>query len=213
LSREHLIERRRASGTRVIYQPPAKPMTADIANVLATLVEMGERTTSRLLSFGYVEAAGPVADALGVTADEKLQRSVRVRSTDGRPFSYLVAHVPERVGRTYTRRDLAGKPLLALLERSGVKIERAAQRVSAVLATPETARALKVGIGSPLIELVRVVYDRDRRGVEHLHALYRPDRYNLEMELERARQGGTWRPTARKPRTKPIQNTSKGKST
>src|SRR3954464_14912782 len=36
LSREHLIERRRASGTRVSYRPTAKPMTADIANVLAT---------------------------------------------------------------------------------------------------------------------------------------------------------------------------------
>jgi GntR family transcriptional regulator len=33
---------------------------------------------------------------------------------------------------------------------------------------------------------VRVVYDREGRGVEHLHALYRPDRYQLEMELVRA---------------------------
>jgi hypothetical protein len=31
------------------------------------------------------------------------------------PFSYLVAHVPDRVGRTYTRRELAAKPLLRLL--------------------------------------------------------------------------------------------------
>jgi GntR family transcriptional regulator len=203
LSREQLIERRRASGTRVIYQPSSRPMTADIANVLATLVEMGERTTSRLLSFGYVAAAGPVAEALGAGADEKLQRSVRVRSTGGMPFSYLVAHVPDRIGVNYARRDLAAKPLLALLEQSGVKIERASQRVSAVLAAPEIARALKVRVGSPLIELERVVYDRDGRGVEHLHALYRPDRYTLEMELERSTDGSgrAWAPAVkRKPR-------------
>ena len=60
------------------------------------------------------------------------------------PFSYLIAHVPDRIGRTYTRQELAAKPLLALLERSGVKIERASQRISAVLATPDTAHALKV---------------------------------------------------------------------
>ena len=56
--------------------------------------------------------------------------------------------------------------------------------------------ALKVRVGSPLIELVRVVYDRNGRGVEHLHALYRPDRYNLEMELVRSGKGdaGTWAP-------------------
>jgi len=196
LSREQLIERRRASGTRVIYQPSAKPMTADIANVLAALAEMGERTASKLLSFTYVPAAGPVADALGAPADEKLQRSVRVRATKGMPFSYLVAHVPERIGRNYSRSDLAATPLLALLERSGVKIERASQRVSAVLATPETARALKVRVGSPLIELVRIVYDCDGRGVEHLHALYRPDRFTLEMELERQTDGSgrAWAP-------------------
>lgn len=198
LSREQLIERRRASGTRVIYQPSSKPMTADIANVLATLVEMGERTTSRLLSFAYVPAAGTVAEALGAGADEKLQRSVRVRSTNGMPFSYLVAHVPERVGRTFSRRDLAEKPLLALLEQSGVKIERASQRVSAVLAAPGIARALKVRTGSPLIELERVVYDRDGRGVEHLHALYRPDRYTLEMELERSTDGRAWAPAVKR---------------
>src|SRR3954462_10330977 len=58
LARERLIERRRASGTRVTYRRPSKPMTADIANVLATLAEMGQRTTSRLLSFRYVAATG-----------------------------------------------------------------------------------------------------------------------------------------------------------
>jgi GntR family transcriptional regulator len=215
LSHEQLIERRRASGTRVIYQPSAKPLTADIANVLATLVEMGERTTSRLLAFGYVPAAGPVADALGAAADETLQRSVRVRSTGGMPFSYLTAHVPGRIGATYSRRELATNPLLALLERSGVKIERASQRVSAVLATPETARALRVKVGSPLIELTRVVYDREGCGVEHLHALYRPDRYTLEMDLERAGEPSarTWKPAAgkhRKTNGKTTRNAKRG---
>ena len=47
-------------------------------------------------------------------------------------------------------------------------------------------RALDVDTGSPLIELVRVVYDRDGRGVEHLHALYRPDRYSFEFDLVRS---------------------------
>jgi GntR family transcriptional regulator len=196
LARERLIERRRSRGTRVIYQPSSAPMTADIAGVLANLVEMGARTTSRLLSFENVPATGPAADALGVAPNETMQRSVRMRAIKGMPFSYLTAHVPARIGATYTKQELATKPLLALFERSGVKIDRASQRISAVLATPETARALKVRVGSPLIELVRVIYDRDGRGVEHLHALYRPDRYNLEMELVRSGKGntGTWAP-------------------
>jgi GntR family transcriptional regulator len=33
---------------------------------------------------------------------------------------------------------------------------------------------------------VRTVYDRDGRGVEHLYALYRPDRYSFEFDLVRS---------------------------
>jgi GntR family transcriptional regulator len=196
LERERLIERRRSIGTRVIYQPSSKPMKADIAGVLASLAEMGERTAIELRSFEYVPAAGQVAEALGAAPGERLQRSVRVRSIKGMPFSYLTAHVPERVGATYTRSELASQPLLALLERSGVRLERASQRISAALATPDVARALKVRVGSPLIELVRIAFDSDGRGAEHLHALYRPDRYNFEMDLVRSGNADarTWAP-------------------
>jgi UTRA domain len=61
---------------------------------------------------------------------------------------------------TFTKQELTSRPLLELLERAGVKVEHARQRISAGLATPDVANALKVRIGSPLIELVRVVCDQ-----------------------------------------------------
>jgi len=186
LARERLIERRPSAGTRVVYRPAPAPITADIADVLANLADMGRRTAVELLSFGYVPAEGAVAQALGIGPDQLLQRSVRVRSVDGLPFSYLTTHVPESVSVTFTRQELATRPLLDLIERAGVKVEHARQRISAGLATPDVAKALGVRSGSPLIELVRVVYDQAGRGVEHLHALYRPDRYAFEIELVRS---------------------------
>jgi GntR family transcriptional regulator len=199
LERERLIERRRSIGTRVIYRPPA-PMTADITGVLANLADMGRRTAVRLVAFDYVAADGAVARALGVGADDLVQRSVRVRAVDGIPFSYLTTHVPESVSVTFTKQELASRPLLELLERAGVKAERARQRISATFASPEVADALDVRTGSPLIELVRIVYDQDGRGVEHLHALYRPDRYALEFDLVRSGTAEAWAPVMRKPR-------------
>ena len=200
LQRERLIERRRSVGTRVIYRPTPAPMTADIAGVLANLADMGRRTAVKLLSFDYVPAAGPVAQALGVGPDQMLQRSVRVRAVDHVPFSYLTTHVPESIAVTFSKQELASRPLLELLERAGVKVERARQRISAGLATPDVAEALEVRAGSPLIELVRVVSDQSGRAVEHLHALYRPDRYAFEMDLVRsgATEAETWSPVVRK---------------
>lgn len=183
LARERLIERRRSAGTRVVYRPVVAPMTADISGTLASLADMGRRTTVKLLSFDYAPAEGAAAQALGVTSDQMLQRSVRVRSVDGEPFSYLTTFVPESVSLTFSRQELASRPLLDLLERAGVKIEHVRQRISAGLATPDVAGALHVRTGTPLIELTRVVYDQSGRGVEHLHALYRPDRYAFEIDL------------------------------
>ena len=190
LEREGLIDRRRGAGTFVIGGAAAKPMVADLADVLSNLIEMGRSTDVRLLSFGYQEPSFAVADALRLAKGERVQRSVRVRIIDGEPFSYLTTHVPERIGMTYSEPELASKPLLALLERSGVSVDRAAQEVSAVLAAPEVAAALNVGIGSALIALTRVVFDAEGRGVEHLHALYRPDRYALRIDLIRTDAAG-----------------------
>jgi GntR family transcriptional regulator len=200
LARERLIDRRPSAGTRVTYRPSPAPMTADISGMLANLADMGRRTAVELLSFEYVAAEGVAAQALGVTSDQLLQRAVRVRSVDGLPFSYLTTHVPENVSVTFTRQELASRPLLELLERAGVRVGHARQRISAGLATPDVAKALGLRTGSPLIELVRVVYDQTGRGVEHLHALYRPDRYAFEIDLVRSSAAGTkaWAPMTRR---------------
>jgi GntR family transcriptional regulator len=198
LADERLIERRRSAGTRIIYRPSPSPMTADISGVLANLADMGRHTAVKLLSFEYVPAEGVVAQSLDVGPDAMLQRSVRVRSAHGVPFSYLTTHVPDSLSITFTRKELASRPLLELLERAGAKVGNARQRISASLATPEVAEALRVRTGSPLIELVRVVFDQNGKAIEHLHALYRPDRYAFEIDLVRSGKAGTevWSPVA-----------------
>jgi GntR family transcriptional regulator len=200
LERERLIERRRSAGTRVTHRRTPAPVTADISDMLANIADMARRTSVKLLAFDYVPATGAVAEALAVGPNELLQRSIRVRSVDRVPLSYLTTYIPENLALTFTRQELAARPLLELLERAGVKVERARQRISAGLATPEVAAGLEVRAGSPLIELVRIVYDQSDRAVQHLHALYRPDRYAFEMDLVRSSATGFngWSPVDRR---------------
>ncbi|MBL8590778.1 MAG: GntR family transcriptional regulator [Methylobacteriaceae bacterium] len=199
LAAEGLVERRPGSGTFVAAGRARAPLVADFSNVLTHLVEMGRRTDVRLLSFAYVRPAEPIARALHLRRGERAQRSVRVRYIDGKPFSHLVTHVPERVGVAYSEADLAARPLLELLERSGVVAERAEQTIGAALAGPDVAEALGVDIGAALLSMTRVVYDAAGQGVEHLQALYRPDRYSFHLDLLRTGAAGArrWSPVER----------------
>lgn len=198
LSRDGLIKRQPGAGTFVNGQRAHPPMVADLSNMLAHLVAMGRATRVSLRSFSYDTPPAPVADALKLNPGERTQCAVRVRYLDDVPFSYLTTHVPERIGATYSEADLATRPLLNLLERSGVVAHRADQTISATLAGPEIAEALDVEIGSALIWLTRVVFDSNGSGVEHLTAFYRPEKHAFHMELLRAGDGPNrhWHPQA-----------------
>lgn len=188
-----LIERRAGSGTIVAAGPAVQGVAADFATLMPQLERMGA-TSARLLSFAYVEPSATIADALG--GADRMQRAVRVRMIEGQPFSHLTTHVPEAIAQNFSEADLATTPLFKLLERSGVQIDHAHQSISATLATPDVADALDLASGSALIALTRVVFDADGRGVEHLAALYRPDRFRLDMTLNRIGKDGArhWAP-------------------
>lgn len=202
LAESGLIERRAGSGTTVrAGRQAAKRVAMDFTTLMPQLVEMGQATTARLLSFSYGAAPDFVARAMRLPEGEQVQIAVRTRSVDDIPFSHLTTYVPAAIARNYSEDDLATTPLFKLLERGGVQIEAAHQSVSATLAGPDVAEALGVAVGSALLSLRRVVRDVDGNGVEYLSGLYRPDMFQLEMPLTRVGDGMArhWEPAIRKP--------------
>ncbi|NNE51425.1 MAG: GntR family transcriptional regulator [Sulfitobacter sp.] len=196
LEADGLVERRAGAGTKVRGAGRKPTMAADFTTLIPQVVQMGQETTARLLSFAYGKAPAAVARAMELPENARMQTAVRLRLVEGQPFSHLTTHVPEEIAQNYTEAELATTPLYALLERSGVKVERARQSVSATLAAPDVAEVLGLSIGAPLLSLERVVRDAQGRGVEYLSALYRPDMFRLEMELSHvgAGKGRHWEP-------------------
>ncbi len=197
LSIDGWIAKKTGAGSMVLSQPRKdRKIAANFATLIPQLVEFDRKTTARLLSFSYGRPPRPVANALGLGEDGRVQTAVRVRLSDGAPFSHLTTHVPEDIARNYDETDLATQPLFRLLERGGVQVEGADQSVTATLAGPDVAEALEVSQGSPLLWLERIVRDETGRGVEHLSALYRPDRFRLEMSMTRIGAGESrhWEP-------------------
>ncbi len=185
LAADGLVVRRRGRGTSVADRVADEPVEANISGLIENLLMVGLETEVDILEFGYLSAPSAVRGALKLSVGSDVQRAVRVRRFRGVPLSYSVSWVPAKIGRAFTARDLARKPLLALLEKAGCLIGSADQTVSAVLAEPGVARALEVPVGSPLLSVVRTVFDQRGRPVEHIALLYRPDRYQYRTKLAR----------------------------
>ncbi len=198
LASDGLVKRERGRGTRVIFRAPVQPLRSSVDGLLENLLQMGLETEVLLKSFGYVRPDRDVAQALQCADDDLVQHAIRVRSLDGEPFSYLETYVPEQIGRSYSRDDLATRPLLELLERSGVVISRAEQTINATLANIEVANALVLDLAAPLLSIQRTVYDQNDKPVEFIRALYRPDRYQYRMMLSRVgdEMSRSWSPTS-----------------
>ena len=186
LAADGWIEKRTGAGSVVLSRDGANTqIAADFAGLIPQLAEIDRATTARLLAFSYGPPPAAVAEALSLSQGERVQTAVRVRLSDGVPFSHLTTHVPADIAESYDEADLATQPLFRLLERSGVLVDSATQSVTATLATPDVADALGVSVGAPLLSLRRIVRDTEGRGVEYLAALYRPELFRLEMTLAR----------------------------
>jgi GntR family transcriptional regulator len=192
LADEGLISREPGRGTRPIGLEERRasvaangPMRTQLTGLLENLVSMGLRTSVKVLEVGTVTASEAVASALGLAAGDPVQKAIRVRSTREGPLSHITTYVPAEVARRFGRRELSRKPILLLLEESGVKVGRAVQTISARLADAEVAGHLDIAVGSALLAVRRLIYDEHERPVQWLHGLYRPDRYEYEMQLSR----------------------------
>jgi GntR family transcriptional regulator len=192
LAAEGMISREPGRGTRALDVVaanasigPEKGHRASLTGLLENLVSMGLQTKVSVLEVETVTASASVAQALQLSPGDPVQKAIRVRSTKEGPLSHITTYVPGDIGRRFGRRELARKPILVLLEESGVKVGRAQQTLSAKLADLLVARHLDVAVGSALLAVRRLIYDEQERPIQWLHGLYRPDRYEYEMQLSR----------------------------
>jgi GntR family transcriptional regulator len=186
------VSRHRGRGTIVTFDAAAPVVKGSFENLLDSLRLMGLGTDVELLDVATVNAPADVAELLGLEGAAKVQRAVRLRKIEGKPFSYLVTHVPMDIASRFNARDLAHKPMLDLLARAGHEAVEAEQWITASAADIRVSRALGLASGAPLIEIRRVMRDCTGRGVEALHGFYRPDRFQHHMKLARRRRGREW---------------------
>ena len=188
LSRDGLVSRHRGRGTIVTYDMPVtSAKSGGMEDLMENLLMIAQETKVKILDFSYIEADAELKSIFQLQEGDNhsLQKTVRVRYQNKAPFSYVVAHVPEEIGRCYKKKDLSHKPLLALIEQAEIKISHASQTITAVAADNKLSDLLQIKIGSPALEVTRIVYDTDEAPVQYIKIFYRPDKYQLQMRLSR----------------------------
>jgi len=180
LAEEGLIERRPRLGTR----PTANSMSlADmkLAGLLGNLLQANLNLKVQVLLYKQVPASNVVRAALNLAEEVGVLKSVRLRSNAVGPVSHVTTFTPLEFARAI-KPDRA-EPLLVQLRESGVEVGRAKQRISAHLADAPVAPLLGIEVGSALLAVSRIFFNKQEQPVQFDIGLYRPDRYQYEMEL------------------------------
>ncbi len=79
--------------------------------------------------------------------------------------------------------------MLTLIEEAGVQIGSATQTISATLADAGLSTSLHIDIGSPILRVSRTVLDVNGRPVQHILGQFRPDRYQIRLDLSSSKVG------------------------
>ena len=180
LESEGLLRRMQGRGT--FATASAAPTRGGSEGYVDDLRQLSANTTVKVLEFDTLPAPPWVAARLGVTPGELAQRSVRLRLRERVPVVLLTAWVPHRWSHDITRADLGRRPLNELLRARGLRFGRVVQEITACLADPVQAQRLTVSVGAALLQVDRLVHDREGLPVEYVVMTLASERSRMVFE-------------------------------
>lgn len=186
LQSEGLIERRHGIGTFAVATPPITRRESYSDHVYNT----SRQVRHDLLEFDYI----PTPHFLDAASDQfgpVVLKTVRIGYVRKTPVHLIIGYTPSRLGQLIDRKLLSNRPLMEILQKSGVVIDQTELQISASAADSNEATCLNLPIGSPLIRSDRVSWSAGKP-VDHDLILSRPDLFRYSFVSDE--HAGTLRP-------------------
>ncbi|HUQ58268.1 GntR family transcriptional regulator [Lentzea sp.] len=157
-----------------------------LASFTTDMKARGIEPSTEVISAG--QAVPGSKASLGLEPDEYAYRVVRLRKADGAPLALETGWYSPHLLPELDRCDLSGSLYELFAAKYGIQLDHARQTVWAETADADTAKALDVRKGSPLLVFRRVA-SSEGRPCEDVTSWYRGDLYQVTMQLDRTVPG------------------------
>jgi DNA-binding GntR family transcriptional regulator len=179
---EGLLVRKRGVGTFVAKEREKTQLR--LTGSFEDILDVGRSTLHKVIRFEYIEAPPRISRILQIPEGEAILRVDRVRFSKEEPFLYSINYLPDSIGRILNKHILQEKPLLEIVaEQCNLPVVNGKQRFRATLADQDVSKLLNLTIGSPLLEIERVVNTKDEKPLYLFHGFFRSDLYSFIAEF------------------------------
>lgn len=182
LEREGLIYREKGRGTFL----RRRRVQLDLARLCSTTEDMkgrGWMPGTRVLSVKCMIPRPHVQRELRLPKDGQVWEIYRLRLANNEAISLQWAYIPCHMTPGLDKYDLTSSLYYALKNGYGIEMKTADQVIRTRGATLEEAGLLEIAEGDPVFVIERTTCDQNDVPVEHLHSLWRGDRYDLQVRL------------------------------
>jgi GntR family transcriptional regulator len=186
LAAENLLTRRQGKGTFVATHAEEQVQYRFLRLMPDQTASKTGSTKREFLDCRRLRAPADVARALHIKSGDMVVEIRRVLHFSDQPVVYDDIWLPGRLfkGLTADRLSEYRGPMYGLFESEfGVRMIRAEEHLRAVAATADTAQALMVEQGSPLLSVERLSFTYGDQPVELRRGLYRTDHHYYRNEL------------------------------
>lgn len=180
---DKLIIRRRGKGT-VVAKPRIEESLPRLVSFTEEMRSQRHTPSTRSIRVEEVDMPGEMAHWAGVSRPERCILVERVRSSNGVAIAAFWSYLPVSLG--VTKEENFGGSLYQLLEEKyEIRLGKAEQIIFAESADTLVSRLLEIKKGSPVLIIERLLRSGDGRLVEYVRGVYRADRYQYRLTLER----------------------------
>jgi GntR family transcriptional regulator len=184
LEREGWIYREKGKGSFAVVRRVEQEVT-QLVSTTEAMRQRGWSMVTRVLSLEKIGAPAHVAKELEVAPGISVYELCRLRIVDDSPLSVQTAYLPETLCPRLEENDLSGSLYRLLEGRYGLRLWTGHETLRARCSAPREARLLQVRKGAPVMYAERTTYASTGEAAEYLEAVWRGDRYDFKVTLQR----------------------------